>query len=565
MAVRTAHWELSGEPLILTQLNTEGVLYMVAKSSRGGLMRGKFLKPAGDFQPLYGVILNYYHETRYEASVRLEKDVKDVTDIEIGHNGILALWGDDQHEGSAGIALYFWRNNEMTKFASGAQAIADDTWHWLQINFSDGLVTAYYRAAASTAWTEVVSAVFDDDTYAPWRRETFGRGALYIKNHTPYSVTPGFTSNSVIMPVASVADFPASETVIVDAEQIEYDGKTTGALAGILERAEGYTLGLAEHDNAYFADLTLHSKTSGSSPGNFDVGKTINDVMVGMHMATRDLPSQPADCWGIHRLTGMKYRVRKVGAPGPLYCYYCNDAYDNYSSPPAWARIESVSIPASLIGTSYAWHTFVFDTKWLPPYGYWAFLTMTPPDQSYVYDASNYYQVEIDTTSHQVLRVKKATPGWISYTDKHAYYEFVGADRSGDGYEIYIDGQGTPTPREEYDDLALAVTEGSGAGSVFRVSDYDYLAPKQWTPSGTYEAPDTWQDHIGDVAHGSWTQPDMSRIFVAEDPTSIVGPGSKFIMKPALMPVSSSNFNSCAANISADPRLFTTPSNCPLK
>ena len=119
----------------------------------------------------------------------------------------------------------------MTKFASGAQAIADDAWHWLQINFSDGLVTAYYRAAASTAWTEVVSAVFDDDTYAPWKRETFGRGALYIKNRTPYSVTPGFTSNSVIIPVASTTDFPASETVIVDQEQIEYDGKTTGAIS----------------------------------------------------------------------------------------------------------------------------------------------------------------------------------------------------------------------------------------------------------------------------------------------------------------------------------------------
>lgn len=101
------------------------------------------------------------------------------------------------------------------------------------------------------------------------------------------------------------------------------------------------------------------------------------------------------------------------------------------------------------------------------------------------------------------------------------------------GYEIYIDGNGT-AGRTAFDDHALVVVSGPGEGRTFTISEYDKIAPTQWTDTGgPYTAPDKWTDHVDDLSYGSWTASGMQRIFVTENPSGAISEGSVVRIVPA--------------------------------
>lgn len=99
----------------------------------------------------------------------------------------------------------------------------------------------------------------------------------------------------------------------------------------------------------------------------------------------------------------------------------------------------------------------------------------------------------------------------------------------GNGYAIWLSTVGSSVgySRSMYNDLVLVVESGSGVGSVFTVTDYDWSAPGQWIDTGgPYTYPEKWQDHIGDLAYGAWEGANRRRIYVQEDPAGVLGDDS---------------------------------------
>lgn len=114
------------------------------------------------------------------------------------------------------------------------------------------------------------------------------------------------------------------------------------------------------------------------------------------------------------------------------------------------------------------------------------------------------------------------------YTDPDA--EKVGPTGPFEGYEIYFTTNDPGTQSQNYyDDMVVVVTDGPGKGNVWKITDYDYSAPKQWVDTGgPYTYPETWRDHVGDATYGSWqTITGLRRVFVLEDPGHYLGEGSK--------------------------------------
>ena len=92
-----------------------------------------------------------------------------------------------------------------------------------------------------------------------------------------------------------------------------------------------------------------------------------------------------------------------------------------------------------------------------------------------------------------------------------------------EGYEIYvIGGDFTPCDPDVANDFALVVTHGTGEGNCFKILGYDYSAPRQWVPTGTYIEPDKWTDHVGDLAYGYWDVPNRQRFIVDKYPTGLI-------------------------------------------
>jgi hypothetical protein len=520
-------WEgPSGGPLSLSELNIDGVLYMAAKASRGGSMRAKFYKAAGDWTPHYGVAANYYVETREDASIRLEIDIDQVTNADIGHNGIVAIWGPTEYSSgpdTPGVGLYLWRSSVFYKLAEAALEIPDDAWNWLEIDFKDGLIEVYYRADADTAWTQALTYIYDNQDYIPWKRECFGRGALYVNNGTVHSSGPGFTSTDMIIPVEDNSEFPASETVIVDEEKIDYDGKSpmTGP-TGPLAYAEGFTLAQAPHDNTYFQDLTLVEKLVNKTPANFIIG-TASEIGRGWPL--------PHDT----QITKVRYRIKRTTDPlvgSSLYCKLCTDDYDNDAPPPASAVLDEDSIPVEdLPYPNYDWVEFDFGSApWVPADNYFAMLYEAPFNDYHL-------RWQTDNTPPLPFSLVRQWNGvaWVTIDGYSAAIQVIGNCRWGNGYEIYISPRGVPTDRNALQGMALVVTSGPGQGSVFEINEYDWQAPDQWVPSQEYASPDTWQDHVGDPAHGAWVTPDLSRFFVTTDPNGMIGEGSVLQVYPALI------------------------------
>ena len=576
-------------PIRLDRLNEQGILYATSKSSRNGQIVGKFWVPENSLPPhkmhgRYGVGINYYRESRGQAAIRLDKESEDITDDEFGDNGIFAMVGPEEHEDGEGIALYIVKDGVWYKTYSEAFAYGKNRWNWLMMRFNEGHITVhststYYEPLYPSVinWYQLFELRYDTEytsgSYSePWFRDQRGRGAIAIQNISSYSNTPGFTSTATVIPVESTGVFPTSDTVIVDSEIINYDGKRDrSVLPGEMSWTSGHTYLAAPHDNPDWDDVKIH---------HIDwVEGNAGEIAVGSSQSHALLVTQAfKGPYGEERIDRVRVVMKRQGIPPmPVYALIVNDDFDNgsnflvgsgrYGAP----IVSCISAPVAghTVPTEYAWVDFDFSgvpeqLRWLHEAyresgkGFFICITTVPwryvsLAYGYTYysnwgaydDPSNYYWVKMDDT---VSATTGVWLGWSTNTRWDTATQYFGRDSMmpfeiygvgnlpSTGYEIYIDGHGpNAVPKDYYDHMALVVTDGPGKGNVYEISDYDWKAPDQWVTSRTYLPPDSMEDHINDPAHGDWVDSDLSRIYVLRNPHGALGEGSTFKIYPSLI------------------------------
>jgi hypothetical protein len=91
------------------------------------------------------------------------------------------------------------------------------------------------------------------------------------------------------------------------------------------------------------------------------------------------------------------------------------------------------------------------------------------------------------------------TGPWTGYEGFWTYY--INSDSSKDAY-----------------DNMLAVNNDTGRQYI--ISDWDYDAPQQWSPTGS-PWPVDWIDHVGDLSYGAWNTSQIVRVFFNEEPRNV--------------------------------------------
>lgn len=173
--------------------------------------------PEGMEELRFGVGINYYLESKYDASVRLGVSQSSVEDDQCGGNGIFAVY--ESYAEEEGIGLYYLENSEWSSRVAFYPLVIDrGTDYWLQIGFTDGRIEVLYRKDSDPLWTKAISHVYTSYTSLPWKSDDRGRGAIYARNITPYSRSFSFSSELHRIPVEDVDTFNETDVVIVDDE-----------------------------------------------------------------------------------------------------------------------------------------------------------------------------------------------------------------------------------------------------------------------------------------------------------------------------------------------------------
>ena len=182
----TGQW--SGDDLlVLDQLNTDGFLYSIEQPSRGAIAQARFTAtpdPVGLYDVRYGVMVNYYQETRLEAAERTGKNEMDIAELDYGHNGIIAIFGKDQDSGDTGLGLYLVRDNFWSKLDSVGMSLPSGE-HWLRLEFHDGLIRVYYRQGYT--WALILTHRLTTNFDLPWKYDYRGRTGIYMHQYTAHS------------------------------------------------------------------------------------------------------------------------------------------------------------------------------------------------------------------------------------------------------------------------------------------------------------------------------------------------------------------------------------------
>jgi len=117
-----------------------------------------------------------------------------------------------------------------------------------------------------------------------------------------------------------------------------------------------------------------------------------------------------------------------------------------------------------------------------------------------------------------------------------------------EGYPIWCDYMTSqPYHHDALDGLSLVVTGGPGAGTSFKIVDFDYHAPNKWV--STIQNPrdgERWTDTIGDIRYGYWMESRACRFFVDRSPSGIIGPGSR-VMVVSSLKVKTRGYNNTTA------------------
>lgn len=463
-------WNAGEEGFYLDDFNTACYLYVTSKACRNGIMRGKFIKHSGDFGIRFGVGLNYYLESKYDASVRLGVEMDEVAEEQYGRNGIFAIYGDYEHEGGEGIGLYLLENSVLEQITSASYAVTEDASHWLMIRFNEGKIDIEARAETSTTWTPVISIVFSSYETMPWKVDDMGRGAILCENVTPHSPSYAFRSDDNYIPVMANTGFPASGSVIVDSERMSYTGKSN----------TGYGL-LGPFNFAYGYDW--HKNTSvGAIVRAFGRYKTANRYVQTIEPA----PSQ--------YLNAISLWVAKAGNPKEGL------KVSVYKSPRGTGTVFGTlvaesTIPADEIagnGDTMVWVTAKFHGEVL-----WStstyYIVLERDDISTVlgdtldqnYEYRNYYGVQIagdNTYPYDSEMFDETTQNFVgtgAITYKTVGFKLWGNIRPYNDGNVVHCAIGSLLPNKadteiysDLNDMALVVTDGTGAGNTYKIVGY---------------------------------------------------------------------------------------------
>lgn len=536
LIVAGGRWENASGKLEMTLLNQDGIMYSVASPGRNTVARARFeYSSDSQFDPQYGILLNYYRESSQAFYAR---EGRKASMEGLLYNCLAFVWD----AATSKFHTYHVRNSIWTQIREDSGSITAGVSHWIEASFNEGVIRLRTRTDASTNWTDIYTATLTAPSYSPWGRDQLGRAGIYVKNVTPNSSTPGLSSSNTVIPVADNSVFPTTDVVIVDSEQISYDGKSPNT-PFLAEIASGTTLGDASHSNANWVMGVLMQRAVGASEGE----QKICDVNANRFVC------KSITVIGSVAASKVKFRVKKVGSPGTLYCHLVSDDYDNAIDPVGGAVLASVGVAAASIGTSFDWVEFDIPDTNIGNDNY--FFVLTTSSNGYsgaTVNASNYYVLGTDTVvGYEKSIVRIWGSPWVTSLGYAVPYILIGTGNAGDGYEIYLDGAGTPAARDIYNGMALVVESENGIGGVFEVTDYDYQAPAQWIPNRGYLSPDKWQDHVGDAAHGAWEDPDMRRIFVRTNPSGVVAEGMKVKVYASLL-VDTRGYDGTAATTHSD-------------
>jgi hypothetical protein len=497
--------------LRLKAFNLPGVLYTVHRSSRNGAVVGEFRNGAStspDASTRYGVAIAYYRETPQDAADRLGVDI--ASDDDCVHHGLLFMV--DSSTGETG--LYLITNSTPILLASGSAITPGDDWHWLRIDFHEGLVHCSYRTGI--AWTDVITHRFVSDVGydTPWFSEEVGKGALYIENVTDHATSYAFTTKDTVIPVADNSVFPTSDIVMIDKEIIRYDGKTVNrSILDPMTWAPGRTFKNAPDDN-----------------GNDLVTKYIfgAPVHTGYHTShTMYLRTQSFVAPDDYLLTKVRVWAQKIGSPSAMTMIIATDDYDNWGSElPSWAIVATATVSRSDNNEGYLEGNFA---KKSLKSGDAYFIALV----STGHNASNHYRLFHQANINKPRHLYRTHDGnnWVTDNSITMTVWVYAMSNQIDGYEIYFDTEDVNTPIEYYNACALAIIEGPGKGQVFDITGYDYTAPYQWVPDSLDPG---WESFVGNLAYGSWVNQEMRRVFVAKDPTNVFTTETKAIIVPGL-------------------------------
>jgi hypothetical protein len=212
--------------LLCDDLNIDGWLYSVGRPSRNMEVTASFDRNDGlDNQA--GVFAGWYRETVEDAKTRL--DVDTVEESDIGYHAIVVKCGKEAL-GNTQDAIGVWGHRpgqDPTYIAGSAQTPPTDEVYHIKLQLYEGCIMVHYRPDSSTNWTRIIYHRFTG-AWNPYFRtdDQVGRGGVYMRNKTAWSLGLGMSSTIQVIPVESNADFPVSGTAQVDDELIEYVTRT---------------------------------------------------------------------------------------------------------------------------------------------------------------------------------------------------------------------------------------------------------------------------------------------------------------------------------------------------
>jgi hypothetical protein len=238
-----SHWNVDTGRLVNESMNDVfwpipekyGAMYSLARPSRGGMVQVKVSYDNDtNFDPIFGVLMNYYHETKEQAAERLGYiNWKTITVPWhwYGRNYLFFGWGPYEHSTftAPGFTIRSIHDGDWSTLHpalwTSSFTIPTATDYWIMGKMAEGFLVLYYRAASSNTWIRAATINYKQDGSLPWERfNQVGRMGLFVHNEISYIDNLPHNSNSPFLPFRSKIDhrsrsLPVPDIYIVNEEQ----------------------------------------------------------------------------------------------------------------------------------------------------------------------------------------------------------------------------------------------------------------------------------------------------------------------------------------------------------
>ena len=222
MRAKSVFGQFNTDFLGVMRMNEFGILYTVARAAPNTVSQGEFYVPLSDImRPRYGVGINY------TKNVREEPETNECGDLPgVAHNGIVAIYGEEEHLGEPGIALYLIDNDTFVLLESVPCVIERGFLQWLRIKYVDGRITVYEKTEESVRgksllWRTLIDTVYNSSVRGPnFSPDIYGHAFVFLENVSDYSTSPGFTSEDMVIPVESVDVYGVDELSVIADDEI---------------------------------------------------------------------------------------------------------------------------------------------------------------------------------------------------------------------------------------------------------------------------------------------------------------------------------------------------------